>query len=153
MKALAREFSMTRSLCLGAAATVLALPAVAQAACGPTTASTSASGAPGAGLAPDIVAAGQQPRGYPSFCDIPKIPTDVRGVAEWKAAVLDIRRTGANLQRETAPDTWTLDGSTAGFAAESRSEAAAPPPMNPDQDTDAFARQLRDRATPPPRPR
>ncbi|MGA0600492.1 hypothetical protein ACO2Q3_07270 [Caulobacter sp. KR2-114] len=143
---------MTRSLCLGAVATLLALPAVAATACGPAQA---ASATPAPGLAPDIVAAAQRPQGFPSFCSIPKMPTDVRGVAEWKAAVLDIRQSGAALQRQTAPGTWSLDGSTSGFAAESRGEAEAPPPMTPatPDDTAAFARQLKDRATPPPRPR
>lgn len=152
MKALAREFSMTRSVCLGAALSLLALPALAASACAPQqTATTAAS--PAAGLAPDIVAATHQPHAFPNFCSIPKMPADVRGVAEWKAAVLDIRRSGARLQQQTAPDTWTLNGSTEGFANDSRRQAEAPPPMNPDADTDAFARQLKDRATPPPRPR
>jgi len=156
MNALAREFSMTSSpfpaLCLGTALSLLALPAAAADACAPT-AAVPAAGAPASGLAPDIVAAAQQPHGFPGFCSIPKMPTDVRGVAEWKTAVLDVRRAGANLQRQSAADTWTLDGSTTGFAAESRSEAQAPPPMTSPEDTDTFARQLKDRATPPPRPR
>ncbi len=151
MKALAREFSMTRSLCLGVSLSLLALPAMAASACAPQQ-TVAATASPAAGLAPDIVAASHQPHGFPNFCSIPKMPTDIRGVAEWKAAVLDIRRSGANLQQQTAPDTWTLNGSTEGFANDSRRQAAAPPPMNPDQDTDAFARQLKDRATPPPRP-
>lgn len=139
---------MTRALCLGLFATMLLLPAAAGAA------TTCAGGAPsGAGLAPDIVSAAQQPHGYPSFCDIPRIPTDVRGATQWKAAVNDTRLAGARLQRQTAADSWTLD-QTDSFATGARGDAAPPPPMTPatEDDTAAFARQLKQRATPPPRP-
>ncbi len=138
---------MTRALCLGALAALLATPAAAGAA------SPCEQTAPGAGLAPDIVAQAAQPHGFPSFCSIPAIPTDVRGASDWKAAVVDTRLAGAQLQRQTAASTWTLDG-TDDFAAGSRSEAAPPAPMTPasEADTAAFAKSLRDRATPPPRP-
>ncbi|MBS0409236.1 MAG: hypothetical protein JSR86_04925 [Proteobacteria bacterium] len=106
------------------------------------------------GLAPDIVAAAQHPKGFPSFCSIPAIPTDVRDAGAWKTAVVDTRVAGARLQRQTDPSTWTLDGTDA-FAADARREAAAPPPMTPasEGDAEAFTQQLKARATPPPRPR
>ncbi|HEX7758854.1 MAG TPA: hypothetical protein VF459_05100 [Caulobacteraceae bacterium] len=138
---------MTRALCLGAFATILAAPGAAGAGV------SCAQSAPAPGLAPDIVARAAQPHDFPSFCSIPKIPTDVRGASDWKAAVLDTRLAGARLQRQTAASTWTLDR-TDDFAAGARSEAAPPPPMNPasEADTATFAKSLRDRATPPPRP-
>jgi len=61
---------------------------------------------------------------------------------------------GARLEQETAANTWTLND-TSRFVARARSEAG------PDFDaaassaaaTEAFARELRERATPPPPPR
>ena len=147
MKDLAREFSMTRALCLGGFALVLGAPAAAGAA------TACAQGAPAPGLAPDIVAEAARPHRYPTFCSIPKMPPDVRSVAQWKAAVIDTRLAGARVQKQTAPGTWTIDG-TEDFAASARGEAAAPPPMTPasESDTAAFAKALKERATPPPRP-
>jgi hypothetical protein len=147
MKDLAREFSMTRALCLGAFATILAAPGVAGAA------ASCAQAAPVSGLAPDIVAQTTQPHAFPSFCSIPKMPTDVRGASDWKAAVVNTRLAGARLQRQTAASTWSLEG-TDDFATGSRSDAAPPAQMTPasEADTAAFAKSLKDRATPPPRP-
>ncbi len=138
---------MTRALCLGGFALVLGAPAAAGAA------TACAQGAPAPGLAPDIVAEAARPHRYPTFCSIPKMPPDVRSVAQWKAAVVDTRLAGARVQKQTAPGTWTLDRSE-DFAAGSRSEAAPPPPMTPasEADTAAFAKALKERATPPPRP-
>ena len=149
MKAFAREFSMTRTLALGAGAAMLVFPAVALAANG-----CAQPGPPAPGLAPDIVAAAQHPRGFPSFCSIPAIPGDVRDAGAWKTAVVDTRLSGARLQRQTDASTWTLE-QTESFAAEARREAAPPPPMTSpsDADAEAFTQQLKARATPPPRPR
>jgi hypothetical protein len=148
MKAFAREFSMTRALALGAGAAVLVFPAVASAASG-----CAQTAAPSPGLAPDIVAAAQHPKGFPSFCSIPPIPTDARDAGAWKTAVVDTRMDGVRLQRQTDASTWTLDG-TDRFAAEARGEAAPPPPMTAasEGDAEAFTQQLKARATPPPRP-
>ena len=138
---------MTRALCLGGFALVLGAPAAAGAA------TACAQGAPAPGLAPDIVAEAARPHRYPTFCSIPKMPPDVRSVAQWKAAVVDTRLAGARVQKQTAPGTWTIDG-TEDFAAAARSKAAAPSPMTPasESDTAAFAKALKERATPPPRP-
>ena len=148
MKDLAREFSMTRALCLGGFAVVLGAPSAADAA------TACAQGAPAPGLAPDIVAEAARPHRYPTFCSIPKMPPDVRSVAQWKAAVVDTRLAGAGVQKQTAPGTWTINDGTADFAATARGEAEAPPPMTPasESDTAAFAKALKERATPPPRP-
>jgi len=92
---------------------------------------------------------------YPTFCAIPKRPTDIRTPAAFKAAVLDTRRSGIALVRATRPETFGLAASGGdGFASEARAEAAPPPPMNPLNvaDAAAFARDARAKATPPRRP-
>jgi len=92
---------------------------------------------------------------YPTFCSIPKRPTDVRAPSAFKAAVLDTRRSGVALVRATRPDTFGLPAAGAGaFASEARAEAAPPPPVNPQNvaDAAAFARDARATAAPPRRP-
>ncbi len=93
---------------------------------------------------------------YPTFCSIPGRPTDVRGPAAFKTAVLDTRRSGVALVRATRPETFGLPEAGAGaFASAARAEAAPPPPVNPQNvaDAAAFARDARARAAPPRRTR
>jgi hypothetical protein len=100
---------------------------------------------------PDEVAA----MAYPTFCSIPKRPTDVRAPTAFKAAVLDVRRSGIALVRASGPDSFGLPASgAAAFADQARAEATPPAPMNPQNvaDAAAFAREARAQATPPTRP-
>jgi hypothetical protein len=93
---------------------------------------------------------------YPSFCDIPRTPTDVRGATAFKAAVVDTRLAGRRLGRATAPDTFGLPlGEADAFSRAAQAEAAPPHEMSapPSEDSEALAAELRRRATPPPRPR
>lgn len=93
---------------------------------------------------------------YPSFCDIPRTPTDVRGPVAFKTAVVDTRLAGRRVVRATAPDTFGLPvGEAAAFSRAARAEAAPPPELSapPSEDSEALAAELRRRATPPPRPR
>jgi hypothetical protein len=102
-------------------------------------------------VAGEVAKAARGNADYPSFQEIPPAPTDVRPLALYgrEAAALDQAR--ADLERETAPGTWALTG-TDTFAAEARRAAGpefqAPAPAN----TEAYARELRQRATPPPPP-
>jgi hypothetical protein len=92
---------------------------------------------------------------YPTFCSIPKRPTDIRSPAAFKAAVLDTRRSGVALVRATGPGTFELpEGGAGAFAREARAEASPPAPMNPQNvaDAAAFARDARAKAAPPARP-
>lgn len=92
-------------------------------------------------------------RPFPTFADIPPVPTDQRPVAEWGRQVAQLKTAGAQLERATADNTWTLQG-TAAFAARARTQAG--PTIDTTSTTpatEAFARQLRERATPPPPPR
>lgn len=109
---------------------------------------------PNSPVAAEIERMAGQKRPYPTFADIPAVPTDQRPVADWGKAADQLELASSRLDQATAPNTWTLQG-TERFAARARSQAG------PDIDssrsttpaTEAFARQLRERATPPPPPR
>lgn len=93
-------------------------------------------------------------RGYPKFSDIPRVPADTRPLAAWGQAAAGVKDAGERLEAETGPENWTLGG-TEGFAAGAKA-AAGPenaPGATEQADTEAFARALRERATPPPSPR
>jgi hypothetical protein len=98
-----------------------------------------------------------QGEGYPNFCTIPHAPTDVRPADAFHAAVLDTRLAGRRVERETAPDTFSLPlGAAESFAQAARAQAAAPPPADTGPasgDAEAFAAEARKMATPPVRPR
>ncbi len=100
-------------------------------------------------MPPDLVAGAMKINAYPTFCEIPPVPTDLRSAAEFRRAVVQTRLAGARLVEETAPSTFSLAGTSA-FAAAARAEAAPPPPFESDViGTDAFLRTARDRALPP----
>nr|MEA2797499.1 hypothetical protein [Phenylobacterium sp.] len=86
---------------------------------------------------------------YPTFAGIPPVPKDIRPHKQYGQAAAQIEKTKADLVRATADDTWTLSN-TETFAGEVKS--AAGPDLAPAQqsDTDAFAKDQRKRATPPP---
>ena len=147
MKPLARDFSMTALIWL--AGGLLGL--------GPATASQAAQPGPGAAppsLPPDLVAAAREVRAYPTFCSIPPTPAGVRRAVAFKGAVMDTRVAGARLVSQTAPSTFSLEG-TDQYAAAGRAEAAPPPPMTAPSEAAAedFAKAARQRAKPPKRPR
>lgn len=108
---------------------------------------------PNSPVAADVAALAAQKRPFPTFADIPPVPTDQRPVAAWGKEVAQLKTAGAQLEQATADNTWTLQG-TERFAARARSEAGPQIDTNSTtQSTEAFARQLRERATPPPPPR
>ncbi len=103
-------------------------------------------------VAAEVAKAARANKDYPSFSEIPAKPTDVRPLRMFGQAAEEVELARARLERETAPETWTLSN-TEGFAASART-AAGPelPPADP-RDTEAFADELRNRATPPPPPK
>lgn len=104
---------------------------------------------PASPIAAEVARVAKTNRDYPSFRDIPAVPNDLRPVGLYGREAEAVKLAGAQLIRDTAPETWTLQGSEA-FASEARRDAGpefAPPSA---QDSDAFARELRERATPPP---
>ncbi len=109
---------------------------------------------PGATLSPvtqQAIDAAEAPAAYPTFASIPAMPKDLRPLAAWKAAVLEIKDEGAHLNALAEVGPWTLSGTEAWADAE-RAAATAPPPINgpSDLDTEAYAALMRQRATPPP---
>jgi hypothetical protein len=92
-------------------------------------------------------------KAFPTFAQIPPEPTDVRPVRAWGRAAKDVDLAGAKLIAETGPSTWTLD-STETFAATARRQAGAPASAeSTTAATEAYAKELRKRATPPPPPK
>ncbi len=88
-------------------------------------------------------------RDFPSFRDIPAPPTDVRPVRLFGQEAAKVVAAGEALVRETEPGTWTLQASES-FAERARKDAGPELPPPTPQDSEAFARELRERATPPP---
>ncbi|MFM8941464.1 MAG: hypothetical protein ACKOEY_16040 [Phenylobacterium sp.] len=87
---------------------------------------------------------------YPEFSDIPDLPTDVRPLAEWGRAARSVMSEGLSLERNTTEATWILDNTEA-FAARARVDAGPPAPtVSATPAAEAFAREIRRRATPPP---
>jgi hypothetical protein len=107
---------------------------------------------PASPVAAEVAKVARANKDYPSFSEIPPKPTDVRPVRMFGQAAKDIEVAGAKLERETAPETWTLSN-TEGFAAGARTAAGPELPPAEQRDTEAFANELRARATPPPPPK
>lgn len=97
-----------------------------------------------------------RPGGFPTFAAIPPMPADAPDPAAIKARVEDQQAEALYTQRMTAPETWTLRDSE-GFALQARADAAAgdihPPTDAEIAESEAFAKAMRARAKPPPRPR
>jgi hypothetical protein len=106
---------------------------------------------PGAHLAPEMAKAAQRDDVYPTFASIPSAPKDIRPAAAFATAAADVTTARDQLDRETAPETWALNGTEA-YAAGLRADLddVAVPGAADSAATEAFARKLRERATPPP---
>ena len=104
----------------------------------------------------DVMNATRHPGPYPTFSDIPKTPTDIRPVAAWAVAVADIKSDRSNLDSAVAALPPPA-ADTESFAANARTEAAAPaaaaPPAEAAADAQDYAQSLKARATPPPKRR
>jgi len=102
------------------------------------------------------VSAGTSSAPFPSFASIPPAPGDVRSVEGWNAAVTTSESERAQLLADVAPSTFSLTGTEA-FLADQRATIAFNPADVPPADqaarSAAWAAQMRERATPPPRPR
>lgn len=104
---------------------------------------------PNSPVAAEVAKVANARQGYPSFRDIPATPTDLRPVGLYGKEAEAVKLAGAALIRETEPGTWTLQNSES-FADKARRDAGPELPPASTQDSDAFARELRERATPPP---
>lgn len=86
---------------------------------------------------------------YPTFANFPKAPTGLRPTRQYGVEASRVEADAAKLVLATADDTWTLKDTDA-FAAKALADAGPVlPPVEPG-DTEAFARDLKARATPPP---
>ena len=103
---------------------------------------------PASPVAADVARMTRQGSDYPSFSEIPALPNDVRPLALYGRAASDLKLAAERLVRETAPETWTLRD-TESFADQARQRTPELPPPDP-QAAEDFARELRERATPPP---
>ncbi len=108
----------------------------------------------GAGEAEAASSCATGPAAYPTFCSIPKPPTNLTPLATIHREVLDTRIAGRDVVTATGPSTFTLDD-TDGFARRAITEAEPPPPVTApsEADTEAFAKAARATADPPRHPR
>ena len=105
-----------------------------------------------AAAAAEVSAIAEAPRAYPRFSDIPALPEDARPLAVWGQIASDVLAGGSDLVRDTSEETWTLRD-TESFASEARLDAGPPASViSATGAAEAFAREVRKRATPPPPP-
>lgn len=104
---------------------------------------------PASPVAADVARMTRQGGRLPTFASIPPVPNDVRPVAQYGRDARSVLAQGDALIAATEPSTWTLQGTEA-FAERGRADAG--PQIEPPKpgDAEAFARELRERATPPP---
>ncbi len=114
---------------------------------GPGAATDAGASAP---LAADIAGKSANVAHWPSFCQIPQRPKNIRTGAAFKQAVVALRLAGVRLAAQSAPATFSLDD-TEGFAGAARAQATPPPPITPpdEQQTETFINQARALARPP----
>jgi hypothetical protein len=107
---------------------------------------------PASPVAAEVAKAGRTNQAYPSFASIPAAPKDMRPARQYGREAEAVVGERTDLERKTAPETWSLNG-TDDFAAKARVDAGQEAaPENAGQ-TAAFANTQRKRATPPPPPK
>ena len=100
-------------------------------------------------VAADVAKLSRQNGNLPTFASVPNPPKDLRPAPQYGRDARAAAAAAADLIAATEPGTWTLKDTEA-FAATARKNAGpALEPANP-ADAEAFARELRERATPPP---
>lgn len=110
---------------------------------------------PGSPIAVAIAKAHAEPLPAPTFADIPKAPKDMRPASSWDQASTRLRTAQQQLTAETARPSEI--GDPEALAQQLRATPGlatlAPPGPNNAAELEAFARELRERATPPPPPK
>lgn len=105
-------------------------------------------------IAGDVAALAHQNKAFPTFASIPPEPKDVRAPAAWGQSAKQIEASGRKLERETADNTWTLTGTEAFAGAALKQVGPAPADAeSTTAATEAYVREMRKRATPPPPPK
>lgn len=104
---------------------------------------------PASPVAGDVARLTRQDGKFPTFASIPNPPKDLRAPPQYGRDARGVAAAAAALIAATEPGTWTLKDTEA-FADTARKNAGpALEPANPAA-AEAFARELRERATPPP---
>lgn len=104
---------------------------------------------PASPVAGEVAERSHPKTGFPTFASIPDPPADLRPAAQYGRQSAQLDAAGKALIAATEPGTWTLQNTDA-FAEKARHDAGPPlAPGNPEQ-SEAEARALRERATPPP---
>ena len=106
---------------------------------------------PSSPIAAEVAKTVPQHTTYPTFAEIPPMPKDVRPVRQYGRDAKAVEQARADLERKTAPDTWSLTDPEI-LAAQARAKAGDEPPPTASSDTADFANTQRKRATPPPPP-
>jgi hypothetical protein len=108
---------------------------------------------PSSPLAAEVQAASRAKEAYPRFADVPPAPTDVRPASAWSRNIYDTLQLRRQQSALAALYPQTLFGTDA-WAKATRAEAVAPPTPREaaavEAPTEAYAKSLRERATPPP---
>jgi hypothetical protein len=93
---------------------------------------------------------------FPKWSQFPRGPQPVPPPSQIASSVADLQSAQANLLGSASRLQWTLSG-TEGFAAAGRAqinpEYAAPAPEEERAEAEAYAKALREQATPPPAPK
>jgi hypothetical protein len=87
---------------------------------------------------------------YPTFRSIPPVPKDLRPHRLYGQQAAQTEKEAKALEAATAEGTWTLNNSET-FAAKARIDAGPELPPAEPGNTEAFARNQKARATPPPK--
>ena len=104
--------------------------------------------------AAQVRAAQQAPGPYPTFAQIPNLPTDVRPIGAWRAAVTGALAEKHQVDADNAAYPYSLSD-TQGFADAQHARippAEAAPSTDATSAADAYAASVRARATKPPPP-
>ncbi len=104
---------------------------------------------PASPVAAEVARMSRQDVKLPDFTSIPSPPKDLRSAARYGREAQSVTAAGEAVRAATEPQTWTLQGTEA-FAEKGRRDAG--PQIEPPKpgDAEAYAKALRDRATPPP---
>ena len=106
-------------------------------------------------VARDVAYANKDPGPYPKFSQIPRLPTDVPSPTTYRERVLAVKQDQAVLEAQAKalpPPDAGADSLATDLRSRLPDQSEAPPEGSAEQ-TDAYARALRERATPPPAPR
>lgn len=104
---------------------------------------------PASPVAPEVAKLSRENGKQPTFASIPNVPKDIRPAPQYGREAGRLAAAGEALERATAPETWTLQGTDA-FAATALKQAGPAIEAPVAGDSEAFARAQRERATPPP---